>query len=50
MRYAMFPARDRIKLNEQHAGFIIESNDAAVMGCLGMGYRTTSTSRVKPNF
>jgi hypothetical protein len=27
--------RDRIKLNEQHSGFIMESNDAAVLGCLG---------------
>jgi hypothetical protein len=28
------PARIRIKLNEQHSGFIIESNDAAVLGCI----------------
>ena len=28
------PARDRIKLNEQHTGFIVESNDAAVLGVL----------------
>ncbi len=28
------PARNRIKLNEQHTGFILESNDAAVLGCL----------------
>ena len=25
------PARHRIKLNEQHTGFILESNDAAVL-------------------
>jgi hypothetical protein len=25
---------NRIKLNEQHTGFIIESNDAAALGCL----------------
>jgi hypothetical protein len=29
------PARHRIKLNEQHTGFILESNDATVLGCLG---------------
>ena len=29
------PTRDRIKLNEQHTGFIVESNDATVLGCLG---------------
>ena len=29
------PARHRIKLNEQHCGYILESNDAAVLGCLG---------------
>ncbi|MGH9977469.1 MAG: hypothetical protein ACRD8Z_16800 [Nitrososphaeraceae archaeon] len=29
------PARNRIKLNEQPTGFIIESNDATVLGCLG---------------
>jgi hypothetical protein len=26
------PASNRIKLNEQHSGFIIDSNDAAVLG------------------
>ena len=29
------PTRNRIRLNEQHTGFIIKSNDAAVFGCLG---------------
>ncbi|MGB7662990.1 MAG: hypothetical protein WBL67_09665 [Nitrososphaeraceae archaeon] len=29
------PARNRLKLNEQHTGFIMESNDAAVLGWLG---------------
>ena len=29
------PARDCIKLNEQHTGFIVEINDAAVLGCIG---------------
>ena len=26
---------NRIKLNEQHTGFIIESNDAGALGCTG---------------
>ncbi len=29
------PARDRIKLNEQHTGYFLESNDTAVLGWLG---------------
>jgi hypothetical protein len=29
------PARNRIKLNEQHTGFMLESNDAGALGCLG---------------
>jgi hypothetical protein len=29
------PARNHIKLNEQHAGFTMESNDAGVLGGLG---------------
>jgi hypothetical protein len=26
---------NRIKLNEQHTAFIIESNDADALGCIG---------------
>ena len=26
---------NRIKLNDQHTGFIIETNDAAALGCIG---------------
>jgi hypothetical protein len=26
---------DRIKMNEQHTGFIVESNDAGALGCIG---------------
>lgn len=29
------PARNRMKLNDQYTGSILESNDAAVLGCLG---------------
>lgn len=29
------PARNRMKLNEQHTGFIMKSNDAGGLGCLG---------------
>jgi hypothetical protein len=36
------PACNRIKLNGQHTGFIIESNDAGVLGLSRLGYRTTS--------
>jgi hypothetical protein len=28
-------ARNRIKLNEQHTGFLMESNDVAALGYLG---------------
>ncbi len=34
------PARNRLKLNEQHTGFIMESNET--IGMAWMGYRTTS--------
>jgi len=47
------PARDRIKLNEQHTGFIVESNDAAVLGCLGWAieqHLDSIPSNLKPNF
>lgn len=29
------PDRNQIKLNEQHSGFIVESNDAAILRCIG---------------
>jgi len=29
------PARNRIKLNEQHTGFIMESNDSTAWSCIG---------------
>jgi hypothetical protein len=29
------PDCNRIKLNGQHTGFIIESNDAGALGCIG---------------
>lgn len=29
------PDGNRIKLNEQHTGYIMESNDAGALGCLG---------------
>jgi hypothetical protein len=47
------PARNRIKLNEQHTGFIMESNDAAVLGCIGWAieqHLNDIPSRLKPNF
>ena len=47
------PARHRIKLNEQHCGYILESNDAAVLGCLGWAieqHLDTIPSKLKPTF
>jgi hypothetical protein len=47
------PALDRIKLNEQHTGFILESNDAAVLGCLGWAieqHLDSIPSKLKPTF
>jgi hypothetical protein len=45
--------RNRIKLNEQHTGFIIESNDAAVLGYIGWAieqYLVSMPSKLKPTF
>ena len=47
------PARNRIKLNEQHTGFIIESNDAAILGCLGWAieqHLNDTPTKLKPTF
>jgi hypothetical protein len=47
------PARNRIKLNEQHTGFILDSNDAAVLGCIGWAieqYLDDIPTKLKPNF
>ena len=47
------PARHRIKLNEQHTGFNLESNDTAVLGCLGWAIKQhldTIPSKLKPTF
>jgi hypothetical protein len=47
------PARERIKLNEQHLGFITESNDAAVLECLGWAieqHLDAIPTKLKPTF
>lgn len=47
------PARNRIKLNDQHAGFILDSNDAAVLGCIGWAmeqHLDAIPSKPKPTF
>jgi hypothetical protein len=47
------PARNRMKLNEQHTGFILESNGAAVLGCLGWAieqHLNDIPTKLKPNF
>lgn len=46
-------ARDRIKLNEQHTGFIVEFNDVAVLGCLGWAieqHLNDIPTKLKPTF
>jgi hypothetical protein len=46
------PARNLIKLNEQRTDFIMESNDAAVLGCIGWAieqHLNDIPSRLKPN-
>lgn len=35
------PARNRINLNEQHTGFIMESNDSTALSSIRLGYRET---------
>jgi hypothetical protein len=47
------PARSRIKLNEQHTGFISDSNDAAVLGCIGWAieqHLNDIPTKLKPTF
>jgi hypothetical protein len=51
------PDYDRIKLktsdNGQHTGFIIESNDAGALGCVGWAierHLDTLPSKLKPTF
>ena len=47
------PARNQIKLNEQHTGYIIESNDAGILGCLGWAteqHLDSIPSKLKPTF
>jgi hypothetical protein len=44
---------NRIKLNEQHTGIIIESNDARALGCIGCAIEShldTIPSKLKPTF
>lgn len=47
------PARKRIKLNDQHTGFIMESDDAAVLGYIGWAieqHLNDIPSKLKPTF
>jgi hypothetical protein len=47
------PDGNRIKLNEQHTGFIIESNDAGALGCLGWAierHMNDIPSNLRPTF
>jgi hypothetical protein len=47
------PDGNRIKLNEQHTGFIMESNDAAALGCLGRAierHMNDIPSKLRPTF
>jgi hypothetical protein len=42
-----------VKLNEQHTGFIMELNDAAVLGCLGWTieqHLNDIPTKLKPTF
>jgi hypothetical protein len=53
--YAMCndPTRNRIKLNEQHTGFIMEFNDAAGLGYLGWAieqHLNNIPTKLKPTF
>lgn len=44
---------NRIKLNGQHTGFIIESNDAGALGCIGWAierHLDDIPSKLKPTF
>ncbi|MPZ08356.1 MAG: hypothetical protein GEU26_18405 [Nitrososphaeraceae archaeon] len=47
------PDCNRIKLNEQHTGIIMESNDAGALGCLGWAMErhiNDIPSKLKPTF
>lgn len=47
------PTGNRIKLNEQHTGLIIESNDAGALGCIGWAieqHLNEIPSKLKPTF
>jgi hypothetical protein len=47
------PAHNRIKLNGQHIGFIIESNDAEILGCIGWAieqHLNDIPTKLKPKF
>lgn len=47
------PDYNRIKLNEQHTAFIMESNDAGGLGCLGWAierHMNDIPSKLKPTF
>ena len=44
---------NRVKLNGQHTGFIIESNDAGALGCIGWAIERhidDIPSKLKPKF
>jgi hypothetical protein len=44
---------NRVKLNGQHTGFIIESNDAGALSCIGWAierYLDNIPSKLKPTF
>jgi hypothetical protein len=44
---------NRIKMNEQHTGFIIESNDSGALGCIGWAierHLDDIPSKLKPTF
>jgi hypothetical protein len=44
---------NRVKLNGQHTGFIIESNDAGALGCIGWAierHLDNIPSKLKPTF
>ena len=47
------PDYTRIKMNEQHTGFIMESNDAGGLGCLGWAIERNINdipSKLRPTF
>jgi hypothetical protein len=47
------PARNRIKLNEQHTGFIMESHDSTAWSCIGWAiekHLNDIPSKLKPTF